>query len=40
MLGHHFLSYSRFDGETFALHLHDALEAGFPLFSFGSTKLT
>jgi hypothetical protein len=27
MPGHHFLSYSRFDAEAFALRLHDALEA-------------
>jgi len=32
MPGHHFLSYSRFDGEAFARRLHDALEARFPPF--------
>ncbi len=33
MPGHHFLSYSRFDAEDFALRLHDALEAGASSFS-------
>ncbi|MCI0694525.1 TIR domain-containing protein [candidate division KSB1 bacterium] len=39
MPGHHFLSYSRFDAEDFALRLHDALEAGAPSFSVWLDKI-
>jgi hypothetical protein len=39
MPGHHFLSYSRFDAEAFALRLHDALEAGAPPLSVWLDKI-
>ena len=39
MPGPHFLSYSRFDGEAFALRLHDALETGSPPFSVWLDKI-
>jgi tetratricopeptide (TPR) repeat protein len=39
MPGHHFLSFSRFDAEDFALRLHDALEAGAPPFSVWLDKI-
>lgn len=39
MPGHHFLSYSRFDAEDFALRLHDTLEAGAPPFAVWLDKI-
>ncbi|MGH7598987.1 MAG: toll/interleukin-1 receptor domain-containing protein [bacterium] len=39
MPGHHFLSYSRFDAEDFALRLHNALEAGAPSFPIWLDKI-
>ncbi len=39
MPGHHFLSYSQFDAEDFALRLHDTLEAGAPPFAVWLDKI-